>query len=89
MSGADEYVNQSIGYTNHLRKPLELTMYTTHPHRLQFKHQRIILQPDEKGRIGIRAVPSTTHLETVVYILLVDPQLRLHDSFKLYITTLP
>ncbi|EGD76046.1 hypothetical protein PTSG_11638 [Salpingoeca rosetta] len=88
LEGAHEHVNKRIGYTNRFKRPVEISLYTSHPQRIQFKHHRFVLQPEEKTYIGIRAHASQTHLEEEAFVLLVDQQMRLHDSFKLRLITI-
>ena len=84
---ADGHVNKRIGYTNRFKHPLEISLFTSHPDRLQFKHHRVLLEAGEKTFIGIRARASETQLETEAFALLVDNQMRLHDAFKFRILT--
>lgn len=89
LRGVDEHVNKRIGYINRFHHALEISLFTSHLERIQFKHHRFVLQPGEKTHIGIRALPSQTHLEDDAFVLLVDQQLRLHDAFKIHLITIP
>eukprot|EP00043_Microstomoeca_roanoka_P010412 m.99006 g.99006 ORF g.99006 m.99006 type:complete len:1566 (+) comp14886_c0_seq1:69-4766(+) len=88
LAATDSHVNKRIGYINRFQEAVEISLFTTSPQRVQFKHRHLVLEPNEKGYIGIRALPSQVHVEEEVYIFLVDALLRLQDAFKLRLLTL-